>query len=275
MQEHPRGASWLNSRSISPMSYFFKVVSRFLRVMVKYPRAGISFLLRVFDIVPGSRRFVQYRKDRVEEKLRLKGNKQNIGHALGDRHIVCTLFGWEIIRFKLAEGAEATADQFFLNRPVWDVKHLLKLAGPYVRIAPGDSVFDPGCGAGRHLLYLADTLSCDAIGVDVYEPAIEVAEVANYDHKVRFMAKSSIAPGFLDRVIPDGCDVVFINSWLNHVKDFDGYSEFAAAIMPKCRFLLVITSAKDDLQDLFEQPEILVHDEREGTRFVVIRGERG
>lgn len=249
-----------------------KSALRFLRVIAKYPRVGISFLLRVLEIIPGCRRKVEYRKDRYEEKLRLKENQQSIGHALGDRYIVATLLGREVLRLRLTEGAEATADQFFLNRPVSDVEYLLELAKPYVRLRPGNLVFDPGCGAGRHLLYLVDTYGCQGIGIDVYAPAIKVAEAANWDNHVRFLACSSLEAGLLESILPDGCDVVFINSWLNHVKDFDGYREFATRIPGKCRFMLVITSAKDRLQDLFIDPDILVQTKRDGAIYAVIRG---
>jgi len=256
------------------MACFTKQAARFLRVGGRYPRAGLSFLLRALDLLPGFRRSVQYRTDRYQEKLRLKARKEPIGHALGDRTVVCTLLGRELYAIALAEGAEATADQFYLNRPLDDARHLIKLAEPFVCLGTGDLVFDPGCGAGRHLLYLVDRFACRGVGVDVHAPAIEVAKVADPRGLVRFLAESSIAPGFLDRELPGGCDVVFINSWLNHVKDYQGYQEFAAEVLDKSRFLLVITSAKDDLQALFVESEILVHEERDGTRFAVIRGRR-
>lgn len=202
----------------------------------------------------------------------MKQGKQSIGHALGDRTVVCTLLGLRIFSLRLAEGAQATADQFFLNRPVDDGRHMIDLARQIVEIRPGNLVFDPGCGAGRHLFHLVDSYGCKAVGIDIYRPAIEVAETANWNHQVRFFAQSSLEPGFLDRVLPNGCDFVFINSWLNHVKDYPGYREFVVRIVAKCRFLLVITSAKDRLDVLFETPDILVHDVRDGTQYALLRG---
>ena len=246
--------------------------ARFLRVMLCYRRAGASFLLRGLEVVPGFRRKVAYLQDRYQVKQQMKQSQQSIGHALGDRAIVCTWAGRQVCSLRLPEGAEATADQFFLNRPIGDAKHVIALASPFVRIRPGELVFDPGCGAGRHLCHFVDALGCRAIGVDIYKPAIEVAQTANLGGHVRFLAQSSIEPGFLDSVLPQGCDFVFINSWLNHVKEYPGYAEFARRVVGKCRYLLVITSAKDHMDRLFERPDVLVHEVRDGTQFALLRG---
>lgn len=249
-----------------------RTAARFMCVMLRYRRAGASFLLRGLAIVPGFSRKVAYLQDRYQVKQEMKHNQQSIGHALGDRTVVCTWVGHQVCSLPVPEGVEATADQFFLNRPIGDARHVIALASPFFRIRAGDLVFDPSCGAGRHLYHFVDALGCRAIGVDIYKPAIEVAEVANWDRRVRFLAQSSFEPGFLDAVLPGGCDFVFINSWLNHVKDYPGYLEFSRRVVHKCRFLLVITSAKDKLDRLFEQPDILVHELRDGTQFAVLRG---
>lgn len=256
------------------MNVYFSSMIRFARVMFRYPWAAVSFILRSFNIVPGFRRSVQYRQDRYEAKQQLKQSNQSIGHALGGRTIVCTLFGCQLLKLRLEEGGEATADQFFLNRPVDDAMHMVTLARRFVEIRPGDLVFDPGCGAGRHLFHFVDGYGCEGVGIDIYRPAIEVAEAANWDRRVRFYAQSSLDPGLFDKILPHGCDFVFINSWLNHVKDYPGYREFTARIIEKCRFLMIITSAKDRLDVLFEAPDILVHEIHEGTQFALMRGSR-
>jgi SAM-dependent methyltransferase len=253
------------------MTYYLKIAVRFILVIVRYPKAGVSFALRALELLPGFSRSVEYRQDRYQAKQQLKQAKQSIGHAR-DKNVICRLFGRQILTLKLPEGAVATADQFFLNRPINDAKHLISLASRFVEIRPGDFIFDPGCGAGRHLFHLVDKYRCDALGVDIYGPAIEVAEVANWDRQVRFYADSSLDLGLLESVLPQGCDFVFINSWLNHVKDYPGYQEFAARIVEKCRYLLVITSAKDRLDALFDAPDILAHDVRDGTQFALLRG---
>lgn len=256
------------------MSGRFRSVARFVLVMFRYPRAGVSFALRFFELFPGFRRSVQYRQDHYQAKQQLKQNKQSIGHALGGRTVVCSLFGCQILSLKLEEGVQATADQFFLNRPVDDARHMIALAARIVEIQPGDLIFDPGCGAGRHLFHFVDRYGCEAVGVDIYRPAIDVAEAANWDHRVQFHAQSSLGHGLLDSVLPHDCDFVFINSWLNHVKDYPGYKEFAVRIVEKCRFLLVITSVKDPLDALFDTPDILVHEIHDGTQFALLRGGR-
>lgn len=256
------------------MSGYLSNMLRFFRVVLRYRRAAISYCLRLLEILPGVRRSVVYLHDRYEVKQQLKSSNQSIGHALGDRTVICSLIGRRIFRLRLEEGVQATADQFFLNRPIDDAKHIIALARRRVEIRAGDLVFDPGCGAGRHLFHFVDTYGCRAIGVDIYRPAIDVAETANWDRRVRFYAQSSLDPGFLDTALPDGCDFVFINSWLNHVKDYPGYREFAARIVEKCRYLLVITSAKDQLDHLFVALDVLEQEVRDGTRFALLRGTR-
>jgi SAM-dependent methyltransferase len=256
------------------MFYYFKLVARFFLVMIRYPSAGFSFMLRPLELFPGFKRSIQYQQDRYQIKQNLKKKKQSIGHALGDRQVTCLFFGREILNFTLQEGSIATADQFFLNRSIDDAKHIIAMASQFVKIRPGDTVFDPGCGAGRHLFYFVDKYQCLAVGVDVYQPAIDVAEVANWDRRVRFYADSSIKAGLIEMILPSGCDFIFINSWLNHVKDYPGYREFATKIVEICRFLLVITSGKDDLNVLFESPDILIQDFLDGAQFALIRGSR-
>lgn len=256
------------------MGYRIRQLVRFALVVVRYPKAGLSYALKYLELFPGFKRTIQYRQDRYQLKQQLKQNKLSIGHALGDRIVVCTLFGREILSYSLQEGAQATADQFFLNRPLDDARHMIALASRFIEIRPGDFIFDPGCGAGRHLFHFVDKYGCEAVGVDIYRPAIEVAQVANWDRRVQFYAESSLAPGLVEKMLPEGCDFVFINSWLNHVKDYPGYKEFSSLIRKKCRYLLVITSAKDQLDELFESPEVLVHDTRDGTQYALIRGAR-
>jgi len=248
-------------------------ILRFARVTWRYPRAGLSFALRALGVVPGFQRTAEYRPDRYTAKQQLKQARQSIGHAR-ERSIAGKLFGLDLFRLPLPEGEIATADQFFLNRPIDDAKHMIALARQCTEIRPGALVFDPGCGAGRHLFHFVDAHGCRGIGVDIYKPAIDVAESANWDRRVRFYAQSSIEPGFLDAILPEGCDFVFINSWLNHVKDYPGYREFIRRIVEKCSFLLVITSAKDTLDHLFDGPDILVHEIRDGTQFALLRGAR-
>ena len=245
---------------------------RFARVMLHYRWAAVSLCLRWLAMLPGFKRSVVRLENRYEVKQHLKKNNQSIGHALGDRTIVCAILGQTIAQLRIPEGVQATADQFFLNRPICDAKNMISLARQHIEIKAGDLVFDPGCGAGRHLFHFVDAYGCEAIGVDVYQSAIDVAETANCGRLVRFYAQSSLQPGFLDAALPSGCDFVFINSWLNHVKDYPGYREFADQIISKCRFLMVINSWKDRLEDLFDTPDILAYEVREGTQYALVRG---
>jgi SAM-dependent methyltransferase len=254
------------------MLCWIKTCLRVAAVMCCHPKTGLSFSLRLLTNIPGIERSIEYISGRVALKQNLKSKLKNVGHALSDREIHCTIFGYQIFRLKIFEGAQATADQFFVNRPISDAKFIIKLASKFFVVKSNDLVFDPGCGAGRHLYYFVDRFNCQAIGADIYPPAIEVARIANWKGRVKFHCGSSIESNFLDLVLPNGCDFVFINSWLNHVKDYPGYDYFAARIAHKCRFLMIITNTKDRIDELFPSPKILVREVVGSTQYVILKG---
>ncbi len=255
------------------MIYSLKSIPRFLKVMLNYPKAGLSFFLRYLAHIPGIERKILLDHDgRYKQKQEMRKNNKSVGHALNDRVISLSLFGKQIVAFNLKEGEEASADQFFLNRPVNDVQELLNLCRNYIDIQKNETIFDPGCGTGRHLYYLVDKYGCKGIGVDVFAPAIEVAKKANWNRNTTFYARSSLGKGVLEEIIPDGCDYVFINSWLNHVYGYDGYEEFIVKIFNSCRYILLITTYKDDLKTMLHNPEILVHDVQGSAQFALIKG---
>ena len=87
-----------------------------------------------------------------------------------------------------------------------------------------------GCGAGRHLHYLVDKYKCKGIKVDVYKPAIEVAKFLNKNKNVKFYNNSSLDIGFIESILPNNCDIMFINSWLNHAKTQRNYKKFVSVM---------------------------------------------
>jgi len=256
------------------MSINMKGLSRFLLVMARYPGAALSFAFRAFEIVPGMRRTVQHPKDRIEQKNELRSEGQSVGHALGDRTVSVSFLGRKFLSARIREGVEATADQFYLNRSVSDLNYLVSLVSPYVTLRPGDTVFDPGCGTGRHLFYLSDHYGTRGIGIDVYPAAIEVANAANWDGKCEFHCQSSLEPGCLDTLLPDGCEFVFMNSWLNHVRGYGGFQAFTDEIVDKCDHLLIINTAKEPLDTYFKRPDIVALEIRDGSQFALLRGGR-
>lgn len=250
----------------------FMTATRYLRVMLHYRWAALCYLLGLLRILPRFELSTAYIRQRTELKGRIKNSGKSVGHALGDRVISYSFCRWKFAQVRLAEGRQATAHQFFLNRPVNDLNYLLKISSNIFAIRSSDIIFDPGCGAGRQLLHLSDSFGCQGIGVDIYSPAIEVAETANWDHRVRFYAQTSLRPGALDELLPDGCDFVLMNSWLNHVRDSDGYSQCIAKLVDRSRFLLIIGSAKYGLEQFFDSPDIVTQVVDNDTLYAVLRG---
>ena len=177
-------------------------------------------------------------------------------------------------RVTIKTDEELSAEHFYLNRSTDDADFLLKLCKDHININKETLIFDPGCGTGRHLLYLVDKYSCKGIGVDIHAPAIVVAKRANWDNHVEFHSLSSLEEGVLERLIPNGCDYVFINSWLNHVYGYDGYDEFIKKIVNSCRMILLITSIKNDLQEYLPNPVIIEHEIRGKSQYVLIKGNK-
>ena len=248
---------------------------RFLLVIKSYPRAGISFFFRFFNPFYGFKRAVLRDYDEIyKHKQCLRKSKKNVGHAAMGKEVALTFLNRELCRVTIKTDEELSAEHFYLNRSTADVDFLLKLCNEHININKETLIFDPGCGTGRHLFYLVDKFGCKGIGVDVHAPAIEVARRANWDNRVEFHALSSIEEGVLERLIPEGCDHVFINSWLNHVYGYDGYDQFINKIIDSSRMILLITSIKNDLQKYLPNPEILVHEIRGKSQYVLIKGNK-
>ena len=253
--------------------YFTKTILRYIFVMISFPIAASAFFLRLIALLPGFnykvlRNYSQIIK--IKEELRNEG--KSVGHAVQSKTVGLFFNKWQLLNLTLKKGESLTAEHFFLNRPLDDVKLLLQFCKDYVTIAEGDLIFDPGCGTGKHLFYLTDRYNCQGIGVDVYRPAINVAKRANFDNHVTFFNKSMIDFDSSKQVLPSSCDYIFINSWLNHVYMYPGYNLMIEKLLKSCRFMLVINSVKFELESLIPNAEILVFEIHDNAQYALIKG---
>ena len=62
---------------------------------------------------------------KIMKDIRRK-NKENVGHAIGNRVRILFFLRYKIFKLKMFEGVEATLDQFYLNRSLNDLKRLIK-----------------------------------------------------------------------------------------------------------------------------------------------------
>ena len=193
---------------------------------------------------------------------------------MGAREIKVSFLKLSFCNFSLKEGFLASADQFYLNRPVKDVLRLLEIAKTYVTIQPNDTIFEPGCGAGRHLQFLADKYRCNVVGLDIHSPAIEVAHAADVFNGSIFEKGSCLNQDVLHEIFPSNCKITLMNSFLNHVHGFSGFDDMIDYVIHNSSFVLVINNAKFDLRNYFPTAEIIF--EKSKTQLVtplfVVRG---
>ena len=224
---------------------FFK---RILLISFYYPKIIFPLILYVISkVIP----FVNFKTIYIENKFQLKQDdirkQKNIGNARGERVYKLSLLKLDIISIKTQEGNEATALQFFIFRPTNDIEYLIKnVINDNLRLTKHTTIFEPGCGTGRHLTYLNDKYNCRVFGVDSYSPCIKIANLikGKKNNKVNFKNISALDIYEVDKFIPDRIDLIYINSWLNHVFHLNNYFDFIKFISSRTKFLAVISNSK-------------------------------
>lgn len=257
------------------LNYYLRNCVRLIIVSGTQPKAGLAFFMKNAGHLPFFHYSVKRDNDSLyKRKVYLRNKKKNVGHAIKGKTVSLSFSKWKLFKCALEEGGDLTAEHFYLNRSVKDVEYLLKMTSKHVNIKGSSLIFDPGCGTGRHLFYLVDKYDCRGIGVDVYPPAVAIAKKANLGKRIRFYNCSSLESGVLDKIIPEGCDFVLMNSWLSHVYKYDGYDEFVKKILKSCRYILFIGSAKKyTLEELLDDPMVIMEKAQDGTRYGLIKGD--
>lgn len=183
---------------------------------------------------------------RTNIKNKLKDNELAVGHSLSWRIVKLCFFGIGLIARTLREGLISTAFQFYLNRPL---HYLVKFLNTYPEITTAlrfGIVFDPGCGCGKHLLYLRDRFNCEIIGVDIYKPAIDVANIVDFKNEGCFLLGSVFDPDIFWKELPDQIDVLLIDSWLKHVEGHPKLNTWFKNIIPKTKYALINIGRKEE-----------------------------
>lgn len=238
-------------------------------VVFRYKSAAAAYFYRIIGHFPGF--FYTIDRDIVSARKykKLGGlKKYNIGQATHKK--VARLFFLNVMLFKVDvnEGEELTAEHFFLSRSVLDLKMLLKFCCP-LALNKSSVVFDPACGTGKHLQYVVDTFQCKGIGFDVYQPAINVANVANIGNSVNFFCESSLDLDILNENLPKNVDLVFINSWLGYVLNDENFSQFITYITNKSKYIMVISSLDDNLHSIFKNSKKVIDVKKAGTHYAL------
>ncbi|MDA9054606.1 class I SAM-dependent methyltransferase [Alphaproteobacteria bacterium] len=182
---------------------------------------------------------------RTQLKDALRNANAPVGHCLSWREITLHFLGLCLSSRRLEEGISSTAFQFYLNRPLKYLSKFLNSNPTIARSFQSGFVFDPGCGCGKHLMYLKDNFNSETFGVDIYEIAIEVAKIVDLKNEGRFIQASAFDFELLKNELPDQIDVLLIDSWLKHVADYPELEHWFQFILPKTRYALTNIGTKE------------------------------
>lgn len=215
--------------------------------LAKKIKYGYSLLfISLISKLPFFKRICFVDQDKYELKLSLIKKKRNVGHALSWRKISLHFFRIKLFEIKLEEGLSATIDQFYFNRSLSYIKKFINLNFDIQKILNNGYIFDPGCGCGKHLLYLKDKYNSNILGVDVYPPAIEAAKTADYLSEGSFINDDTLNLSFLKKNINKRIDILLIDSWLKHVIENPKLNECMEYIIQNSSYALLVKGKKEE-----------------------------
>lgn len=104
---------------------------------------------------------------------------------------------------------------FAIRKRMWRKHVCMPCAWIAGNISPHASIFEPGCGSGANLLWLAERGFTQLSGADIQAPAVhlaqQLAKKANFP--VRIWQDDSLKPA----ILPSNVDVILSVNWLYHV----------------------------------------------------------
>ena len=190
------------------MRYLLKSILRYAHLSHIYPTAFLAYILA--NILE------EKRSINADERKRRKVASQESGDVTGwcAGNKTMYLFGFFPV-LTLKEGEDVSAHHFYFRRPQSTINWAFKNSG--ISLPENPSVFEPGCGCGKNLYYFQDTVGATVEGVDVYEPAVEVAKHANIFGKAKFTHYDAVQNG-LQYIADKSFDLVVIHSYLSHIE---------------------------------------------------------
>jgi hypothetical protein len=206
----------------------------------------ILLLILILSKLPFFRRKAIYDKNRLKIKNKLIKENISVGHALSLSKNFFKFFWKKLIEKNLYEGLAATVEQFYFNRSLKYFENFVNSNSLLKKVLKNRFIFDPGCGCGKHLLYLKDKFNSKIFGVDIYKPAIEAAKIADYLNEGKFINNDSLDINFLKNNLTEKIDVLLIDSWLKHVMHSPNLDEGMNYIINKSNYALIIKSDKEN-----------------------------
>lgn len=213
----------VNPSSIFPLIFF--LISKIIPIFI-------------FEINWGSNKVEQKQKDIL--------NQKNIGNVRGKRTYSLKFFNFTLFRKSFPEGEIVTFLQFYLFRPLNDLRFLIKeLVSERIDLNQNSVIFEPGCGTGKHLMYLNKKYNCSVYGNDSYSSCIRIAKFMQGSRKgIYFENFSALDINKLEKFLPKKIDFIYMNSYLNHIFHHQNYFKFVEFISYRSKYIALIINKK-------------------------------
>ena len=93
---------------------------------------------------------------------------------------------------------------------------------------------------------MSDKYGCRCYGIDPYPGCITIARVVTSIPKnsINVSCLSAFDISELEKILPENIDLVYMNSWLNHVIHNKNYFEFIEFISKRSNYLALISHKK-------------------------------
>lgn len=251
------------------MKFFkFKSIIRFIILSWNYKLGFLSILLKYFCYFP----IFNYKVERIPDII--KDGISSKGHIEPGKKIQIKIFNFVILKFNLQKGETLTAEHFYFHRSLKDIKFFLNNSKKIININKDSIIFDPACGTGKHLLYLTDRFNCKGIGFDIYPKAINITKKIEKFSNCLFLHGNSCDSKTLKNLSnyydPKKIDVLFINSWVQHVYKNKEFEEFLNYIKKtKCKIMLIETK-KINLMQIFKTKKVLFQKYKNEAQYVIL-----
>lgn len=244
----------------------FKSLLRFFILSWHYKKGFLSFFLRYLRLLP----FLSYEVIRVEDCNKEKTISK--GHITKGKKIYLKFFNLIIIKFILLKGEVLTAEHFYFNRSVKDLKFFLRKTKKYLNINSESIIFDPACGTGKHLMYITDKYNCKGIGIDIYPKAINVSKKIEKYSNCNFLIGNSCDQNTLILLsnYSKNINTLFINSWVSYVYKNNDFNNFLSFIKKLNCKIMIIAQKKDDLKSIFKTKKILFQKFVNNTQYAIL-----
>ena len=217
---------------------------------------------------------IEYETNKRELKHRDITNKKNIGSVKGKRVYSLKIFNFTLFKKIFSEGEIATFLQFYLFRPLNDLRFLFKeLISERIKINQNSVIYEPGCGTGKHLIFLNQKYNCSVYGNDSYPPCIKIAKSIKGPRKrIYFENFSALDINKLDNFLPKKIDIIYMNSYLNHVFHHNNYFEFIEFISHRSKYIGLIINIKylDDLDFYLPNYRIIKVLNQDSTSYIFL-----